>query len=176
VPGYVPQRDLLPRRNNISESRPPLTIISGGQTGVDRAALDVALEFGVPHAGWCPRGRRAEDGPISTEYLLRESPTPEYSERTFLNIQDSDGTLILHRGKLAGGTLLTHQLAHRIKIPLLVIQVERVTSTRAIDSLFSWLQDNSIQLLNVAGPRESRDPGIYQQAGQFLRTFFSACA
>ncbi len=72
--------------------------------------------------------------------------------------------------------MLTHQLAHRIKIPLLVIQVERVTSTRAIDSLFSWLQDNSIQLLNVAGPRESRDPGIYQQAGQFLRTFFSACA
>ena len=72
--------------------------------------------------------------------------------------------------------MLIHQLANRIKIPLLVIQVERVTSTRTIDSLFSWFRDNSIQLLNVAGPRESRDPGIYQQAGQFLRAFFSTRA
>ena len=105
-----------------------------------------------------------------------ESPTAEYSQRTLLNIQDSDGTLILHRGMLSGGTLLTHQLATRIKVPLLAIQVEKVISTRAMDSLFSWIQNNSIQRLNVAGPRESRDPGIYHQAGEFLRAFLARCA
>lgn len=171
---FGPPRDLHPRRDNIIESPSPLTIISGGQTGVDRAALDSALEFGIPHAGWCPHGRRAEDGPISADYFLRESPTHEYSERTLLNIQDSDGTVILHRGMLVGGTLLTHQLAASNKVPLLAIQMEEgLVNPRAIDSLFSWLRDNSIQLLNVAGPRESREPGIYQQASDFLRVFLS---
>lgn len=167
-------RDLQPRRDNITDSPSPLTIISGGQTGVDRAALDCALEFDIPHAGWCPRGRRAEDGLISTDYFLSESPTHDYSERTLLNIQDSDGTLILHRGILVGGTLLTHQLATSNKVPLLAIQMEEgVVNADAIDSLFSWLRDNSIHLLNVAGPRESREPGIYQQARDFLRVFHS---
>ncbi|HSR12366.1 MAG TPA: putative molybdenum carrier protein, partial [Thermodesulfobacteriota bacterium] len=92
-------------------------IISGGQTGVDRAALDVALELGIPAGGWCPKGRRAEDGRIPDYYPLQEASSPEYPVRTQLNVEDSDGTLILYRNSPAGGTALTIRLAKRLKKP-----------------------------------------------------------
>src|SRR3989442_2721366 len=91
----------------------PVEIVSGGQTGVDRAALDTALALGLPCGGWCPRGRRAEDGPLPTRYPLRETPSSSYPERTVWNVRDSDGTLILHRGRLSGGTALTLRLVSR---------------------------------------------------------------
>src|SRR2546429_554237 len=96
-------------------------IISGGQTGVDRAALDVALELGLPCGGWCPRGRRAEDGPIDSRYPLRETNALAYPVRTRWNVRDSDGTLILTRGRPDRGTALTRDLAERMGKPLLTV-------------------------------------------------------
>src|SRR5437870_10377236 len=92
-------------------------IISGGQTGVDRAALDVALELGLPCGGWCPRGRRAEDGPIPERYPLQEMKSPAYPPRTARNVRDSDGTVILTRGQPDRGTALTIELAERYRKP-----------------------------------------------------------
>lgn len=144
-------------------------VVAGGQTGVDRAALDVALELGIPCGGWCPKGRRAEDGPIPQSYPLRESPTANYAERTALNVKDSQGTLILSRGSLRGGTALTKTFAERYRRPYLVVDLRSVTTLQVHD----WLAANSIRVLNVAGPRESSQPGIARQASAFLRMLFS---
>lgn len=143
-------------------------VIAGGQTGVDRAALDVALELGIPCGGWCPKGRRAEDGSIPELYPLKESPTANYAERTALNVKDSDGTLILSRGALRGGTALTKTFAERYRRPYLVVDLRNATTQQVHD----WLEVNSIRVLNVAGPRESSQPGIARQAAAFLRTLF----
>ena len=140
-------------------------IVSGGQTGVDRAALDVALELGIPCGGWCPKGRRAEDGSISDAYPLRESPTANYAERTALNVKDSDGTLILLRGPLRGGTALTKTFAERYRRPFLIVDLRDAT----LQLIHDWLTANSIRVLNVAGPRESSQPGIARQTIAFLR-------
>ncbi|MFM9964156.1 MAG: putative molybdenum carrier protein [Planctomycetaceae bacterium] len=144
----------------------PTQVISGGQTGVDRAALDVALELGLPCGGWCPKGRRAEDGAIAGKYPLQESPTANYAERTALNVKDSDGTLILTRGALRGGTALTKTFAERYGRPCLVIDLHSATEQPVHD----WLAANSIRVLNVAGPRESSQPGITRSATEFLRS------
>lgn len=143
-------------------------IVSGGQTGVDRAALDVALELGIPCGGWCPKGRRAEDGLIPDVYPLQESPTANYAERTALNVKDSDGTLILSRGPLRGGTALTKTFAERYGRPFLIVELRDAKPP----SIHDWLTTNSIHVLNVAGPRESSQPGIAQQAAKFLQMMF----
>jgi len=143
-----------------------LTIISGGQTGVDRAALDVALELDLPCGGWCPRGRRAEDGPIPARYPLRETPTVVYPARTRWNIRDSDATLILFRGQADRGTALTRALADRLHKPLLILDVNEPVSC---DVIRQWLATHNVRVLNVAGPRESSQPGIQAQAAQILR-------
>lgn len=147
----------------------PEQIVSGGQTGVDRAALDVALELGIPCGGWCPKGRRAEDGLIPDVYPLRESPTANYAERTALNVKDSDGTLILSRGPLRGGTALTKTFAERYRRPFLVVDLRDDTS----QLIHEWLSAHSIRVLNVAGPRESSQPGITRQAATFLRALLN---
>lgn len=143
-------------------------IVAGGQTGVDRAALDMALELGIPCGGWCPKGRRAEDGSIPESYPLKESPTANYAERTALNVKDSEGTLILSWGSLRGGTALTKTFAERYRRPYLVVDLRNATTQQVHD----WLEANSIRVLNVAGPRESSQPGIARQAAAFLRTLF----
>ena len=141
-------------------------IISGGQTGVDRAALDVALERGFPCGGWCPRGRKAEDGPIDESYPLDTTPSDDYPQRTEWNVRDSDGTLILTVGSLTGGTKLTRALAETLGKPCRVVDLDRTADvTAAID----WLRNNSIAVLNVAGPRQSIQPEIYEKAAVFLR-------
>ena len=101
-----------------------MKIISGGQTGVDRGALDAAMELGIPHGGWCPRGRTAEDGRIPDRYQLRETDSPDYSFRTEQNVLDSDATLILYRGRIAGGTELTLRLARQHGRPHLVVDLD----------------------------------------------------
>jgi len=144
----------------------PVEIVSGGQTGVDRAALDVALALGLACGGWCPRGRRAEDGPLPARYPLRETPSASYPERTEWNVRDSDGTLVLHRGRLRGGTALTVRLARRQGRPAMTVDLAAAPSAPAVRD---WIARERIRRLNVAGPRESEHPGIHAQATQFLR-------
>lgn len=142
----------------------PARIISGGQTGADRAALDAALRLGLPCGGWCPSGRRAEDGPIDARYPLRETESRAYKVRTRRNVEDADGTLILARGTLKGGTRLTRNVARRLGRPCLVLDPDR----DAPGTLCDWLAANSVGVLNVAGPRASSDSGIYEAAYRFL--------
>ena len=143
-----------------------LKIVSGGQTGVDRAALDAALAAGIPAGGWCPKGRLAEDGVISPKYPLRETASRLYQERTRLNVTDSDGTLILAGKALHGGTALTKVFADRHLKPVLVANPADSGSTGVIRK---WLKANDVRVLNVAGPRESTRPGSYDQAYKLLR-------
>ena len=140
--------------------------MSGGQTGVDRAALDVAREFGIAAAGWCPHGRRAEDGRLPECYPLKETPTAEYAQRTEWNIRDSDGTLVLTRGRPSEGTAFTIEVARRLGKPCLVLDVAENPDASQVGT---WARRHQIRVLNVAGPRESKCPGIYQHALSFLR-------
>jgi hypothetical protein len=146
-------------------------IISGGQTGVDRAALDVAIELGVPCGGWCPRGRLAEDGPIPESYPLRETPTDEYPERTERNVCAADGTLVLKRGKADRGTALTMRLANKHRKPLYVVDLE---APYEVDAVRAWVEAQAIGTLNVAGPRESSQDGVYAQAREYLSALLGA--
>ena len=144
--------------------------MSGGQTGVDRAALDAALALGVPCGGWCPRGRKAEDGVLPARYPLRETPLDDYAQRTTWNVRDSDGTLILTRGPTTGGTSQTLDEAVRLKKPCLVVDLARQADPAPVRA---WLAQHRIRALNVAGPRESKSPGISRDASQFLRALLS---
>lgn len=149
------------------------TVISGGQTGVDRAALDVALALRLPCAGWCPRGRRAEDGPLPARYPLREMDSPDYPSRTERNVLDADATLILNRGTLAGGTAYTVRMAEKHGKPHLVVDLD-AADTLDPATVVAWLRKERIDTLNIAGPRESGRPGIYAQASGFLRELLAA--
>jgi hypothetical protein len=143
-----------------------LTIISGGQTGVDRAALDAAIALGTAHGGWCPRGRLAEDGRIPDCYQLRETDSPVYAARTRQNVLDADATLVLCRGATRGGTELTCRLAREHRKPSLVVDLSKPISDTEIRR---WLTENKVQTLNVAGPRESQSPGIGAAAFDVLQ-------
>jgi hypothetical protein len=147
-----------------------IKIISGGQTGVDRAALDVALELGLPCGGWCPRGRLAEDGRIPDRYPLAEHPSDAFPPRTRANIEDADGTAVLlarSADRQGGGTALTLRLAAASGKPYFV---GYVNDPRDALALRNWLADNRVTVLNVAGPRETKSPGIRAAAVAFLRT------
>jgi hypothetical protein len=141
-------------------------IISGGQTGVDRAALDAALELGLPAGGWCPRGRRAEDGAIDIRYPLKETHSSSYPVRTEKNVLEADGTLILTWGQPKGGTALTIKLAQIHKKPNVVIDLEKGPDRAAV---WQWGKAQQVAVLNVAGPREGERPGIHDQAFDFLK-------
>jgi hypothetical protein len=147
-------------------------IVSGGQSGVDRAALDVALARGIPCGGWCPRGRRAEDGPLPPRYPLTETPSAGYAERTTWNVRDSDGTLILNAGRLSNGTRLTAREARALGRPHLLIPLDRQTPAAQVRAIRAWLREHRISTLNVAGPRESKRPGIYRLAAALLRALW----
>ncbi|MBL6706809.1 MAG: putative molybdenum carrier protein [Planctomycetaceae bacterium] len=148
-------------------------LISGGQTGVDRAALAVALELGIPCGGWCPRGRRAEDGRIPNRFPLKECTSKNYAVRTRMNVEDSDGTLILSRGKLSGGTALTESIARQLGKPWLVIDLVAEFDALPVED---WIAENRIRILNVAGPRESQQVGIFEQACEYLRKLIKLTA
>jgi hypothetical protein len=146
-------------------------VISGGQTGVDRAALDCAIDHCVEHGGWCPRHRLAADGPIPARYQLQETDSAGYSQRTRLNVATADATLILMRGELVGGTRLTKRFADGLAKPLYMVDLQMEQEPQ-IAPVHRWLSDFNIQTLNVAGPSEERCPGIRDQAYGFLKKVF----
>jgi hypothetical protein len=145
-------------------------IVSGGQTGADRAALDVALECGLEIGGWIPKGRLAEDGPISLHYRgLVETDSSDPSVRTTLNVRDSDATLIVSHGPLQGGSLLTLEEARRLGRSALHIDLSVMSQASAVRQLSGWLQRVSPSILNVAGSRASEDAPIYGSVSELLR-------
>lgn len=149
-------------------------VVSGGQTGVDRGALDAALALGHPCGGWCPRGRRAEDGRIPDRYPLQEHASSAYQARTEANVLDSDGTLVFCRGKPTGGTALTIRLAHQHHKPCLVVSLDGAPDLEALARhIRRWGESHGIRVLNVAGPRESEKPGLQELVAAVMRKVLS---
>ena len=136
----------------------PIKIVSGGQTGAERAALDWALAHGVECGGWCPKGRKAEDGPIDPKYPLKETPSASYLQRTEWNVRDSDATVLFSiEPTLTGGSLKTVDFARKHKEPQLHLCAR---DKAAPDKLKAFIQDHGVKVLNVAGPRASKEPGV----------------
>ncbi len=147
-------------------------IISGAQTGADRAALDFAIEYGIDCGGWVPTGCEAEDGTVAKDYPVWEMEDGGYVERTEKNVEDSGGTLIFSHGDLTGGSLLTRQFAQTHGKPCLHIDFNRMMVFDAAIDINDWLAEHRIKVLNVAGPRQSKDPKIYQAVFKMLETVF----
>jgi len=140
----------------------PRVVMSGGQTGVDRAALDWAIGHGIAHGGWCPKGRMAADGPLPPHYQLRETESAGYRQRTKLNVQDSDATLIFNIGELDGGTLNTVRFITSMKKPNRGFQLVQTNTEDVAQAVVEWLTQGRFSTLNIAGPREEKRPGIYK--------------
>jgi hypothetical protein len=143
-------------------------IVSGGQTGADRAALDWAIKRGVAHGGWCPKGRKAEDGVIDPRYSLTETPSESYSLRTEWNVRDSDGTAVFSVGReLRGGSLLNVDLAGRYNKPVIHLCAQDEGTNHA-QELRAFIEEFGISVLNIAGPRESDEPEVYRFVSRVL--------
>lgn len=149
-------------------------IVSGGQTGADRGALDFAIRHGYLHGGWTPPGRLAEDGIVPIKYQLTEMAQGGYRQRTRQNVQDSDATLIVNLGTLDGGTLATQRFARKADKPCLVVQADSGFSNGLAHSILAWLYEHDVKILNVAGPRESKRPGVGLLTGEILAAMDSA--
>jgi hypothetical protein len=139
-------------------------IISGGQTGVDRAALDACLKAGFPCGGWCPAGRRAEDGVIPESYPLQKMDSIYYDDRTRQNILNANATLIIYQNDLTGGTLLTYKLASALDKPVFLFKVSPFFIDESLDELIQFIRANSVEILNIAGPRASQWNKAYESA------------
>jgi len=147
-------------------------IISGGQTGADQAALDVAIKLGISHGGWVPKGRITENGVLDDKYQVKEMQTANYNKRTEQNVIDSDGTLIISHGKLIGGSEYTREIALHYNRPWLHIDLKKTIAFQAARKIRSWIAEHGIEVLNVAGPRASKDPAIYRATADILETAF----
>ena len=139
---------------------------------MDQAGLDVAIKLGIPYGGWIPRGRKTENGPLSQKYNMQEMPTSRYSDRTEKNVIDSDGTLIISRGKLTNGSEHTRKMAMKHNRPWLHIDITKDAKFHAATRIVSWIFDNEIRKLNVAGPRASKDPEIYLDAMNIIESAY----
>ncbi len=151
-----------------------MKIISGGQTGVDRAALDLALKHGVDCGGWCPAGRLDEFGRIPDQYPVQELDAGGFSERTLQNVKDSDGTVIIYTGKLGGGTEQTVRFCQELRRPYQLIDAAKISAEDAAKLIADFVRDHEIDLLNVAGPRQSEWPEGYDYASRALEAFLNA--
>lgn len=138
-----------------------MKIISGGQTGADRAALDAAIKLGLPYGGWLPRGRKTENGPLPAQYNLKELDSENYRTRTEQNVIAGDGTLIVSFGPLTGGSALTESLSIKHDRPCLTLNLGLISLDEAVDAVERWIQRYEIATMNVAGPRASGEPRIY---------------
>lgn len=147
-------------------------IVSGGQTGADQGALDAAIALGIPHGGWIAKGRRTETGPLAEKYQLKQLPTVSNAKRTEKNVIDSDGTLILSHGKLTGGSALTLEFASTHQRPCLHVDLEAIPAFQAATLIASWLEQNRIEVLNVAGPRASKDSKIYHLTKHIIESVY----
>jgi hypothetical protein len=145
-------------------------IISGGETGADRAALDFAIKSALPYGGSIPKGRKTEDGPLPQTYYLQELPTTSYAERTEKNVIDADGTLIISHGTLTGGSAYTREMAQKHSRPYLHIDLTEISAFDAAKKINAWIETHRIETLNVAGPPASKDPKIYQATFDLLQT------
>lgn len=145
-----------------------MKIISGGQTGADQAALDAAMALDIEYGGWLPKGRKTENGPLPAIYRLKELSSHSYRDRTERNVIDSDGTLICSFGPLTGGSALTAAFAVKHDRPCLHIDFEQLSQDRGVAAIEGWLRSHTLQILNVAGPRASSEPRIYQAVNTLL--------
>jgi hypothetical protein len=151
-------------------------IISGGQTGIDRAALDIALERGIESGGWCPTGRLDEFGRIPDRYPLKELENGGFTERTLQNVKDSDGTVIMYPGKLSGGTEQTVRFCVEHRRPHELIDACKISAEKAAQLIADFVRENKIDILNVAGPRQSEWPEGYSYASRALEIFLNSIA
>ena len=151
-----------------------LRIISGGQTGADRAALDFAIEQKIPHGGWCPKGRKAEDGPIASRYRLRETLSARYSQRTEWNVRDSDGTVVFSlKPRLVGGSARTNVFAHSLGKPVMHLS-RKIDGEFAVERQVRFLREHKIRTLNIAGPRASEEREVYEFVREILTRAFGS--
>ncbi len=148
-------------------------MVTGGQAGVDRAALDAALDGGIPCGGWCPAGRWAEDGPIPAFYPLTETPEADPAFRTRRNAADGDGTLIIVDGAPDRGCRLAGAAARELGRARLTVDLSKTAQDAACAQVAAWIAREQIRILNIAGPRESNAPGIYCRAYEFLTSLFA---
>ena len=151
-----------------------LKIISGGQTGVDRAALDVALRHGIQCGGWCPAGRIDESGKIPDYYPVQELESGGFTERTLQNVNDSDGTVVIYPGELRGGSEQTVRFSVELKRPHQLIDASKLSAEDAAELIAEFVSENKIGILNVAGPRQSEWPEGYDYAFRALSAFLMA--
>ncbi len=151
-----------------------MKIISGGQTGVDRAALDAALRHGIESGGWCPTGRLDESGRIPDRSPVKELENGGSTKRTLQNVKDSDGTIIIYPGKLSGGTEQTLHFCVEQRRPHELIDASNISTEKAAQLIADFVCENNIEILNVAGPRQSEWPEGYGYAAQVLDIFLNS--
>jgi hypothetical protein len=159
------------RRSGTAATVKALKIISGGQTGVDRAALDVALRHGIECGGWCPVGRLHEFGKIPDHYPIQELQGGGYTERTLQNVKDSDGTVLVYCDHLGGGTAQTVCFCLELKRPHELIDASKISTEGAAKLIRDFVDKNKINILYVAGPRQSDWSEGYAYASRSLSAF-----
>ena len=147
-------------------------LISGGQTGVDRAMLDFCLDHGMGCGGWCPEGRKAEDGTIDLKYPVKELPKASYKKRTAANVRDSDATVIVYDNEMKGGTLKSFEFVRKEKKSVLLLDLSVLDAVQAACLLLKFMESHKPGILNFSGPRHTEWPGGYESCYTLLQEAF----